>query len=285
MDRHAQAGGARFLDHWHDLAGVVPAAARTRAGDVDADDSTRRRADRLLHDDRVLLGGERPVHHQDQAGADLRVLQARAVEAADRGEDDVVEIALATAVSLHRVEAELERRDPLRAVRAADSGVHRPLDGDRARLDQLRPVVDLVERVEVRDTARIGDRDEAVELPEVLHRERDALLVREAPEDVRGNRPAEVGVQFGESFHEESLERAALLLTYDARVRVWSMQSRGRVSVGFLQSNAATNLPLLRYGRSWTWQGIRCTSRRMALNCKNQSGHGFALSRQSQRVF
>jgi hypothetical protein len=67
--------------------------------------------------------------------------------------------------------------------------------------------------------------------------------------------------------------------------KIWSMQTRGRVSVGFLQSNAATELPLLRYGRSWTWHGIRCTSRRTGLTCRNQSGHGFVLSRQSQRVF
>ena len=64
--------------------------------------------------------GERAVHHQDQPGAHLRVLEPRAVEAADRGEDDVVEVALAAAVPLHRVEAQLERRDPLRAVGAAD---------------------------------------------------------------------------------------------------------------------------------------------------------------------
>ena len=67
--------------------------------------------------------------------------------------------------------------------------------------------------------------------------------------------------------------------------KIWSKQSRGRVSVGFLQSNAATELPLLRYGRSWTWKGFGCTSRRTGLTCKNQSGHGFVLSRQSQRVF
>jgi hypothetical protein len=36
---------------------------------------------------------------------------------------------------------------------------------------------------------------------------------------------------------------------------------------------------------TWTWHGIRCTSRRTGLTCKNQSGHGFVLSRQSQRVF
>src|SRR6267142_628607 len=92
-----------------------------------------------------------------------------------------------------------------------------------------------------RSRPRIGDRDEAVELPEVLHRERDALLVREAPEDVRGNRPAEVGVQLGESFHEESLERAPLLLTYDARVRALLLVVVALVAAG--AANAAVPTP------------------------------------------
>ena len=209
VDRDAEPCRPRLLDHRRDLAVVVAAAAGARAGDVDADDSARRPADRLLDDDRVQLGAERPVHHQDQSRAHLRVLEARAVEPADRGEDDVVEVALAAPVSLHRVEAELERCDPLRAVRAADGRMHRALDGGRARLDQLRPVVDLVERVEVRDAARVGDGDEAVELPVVLHRQRDALLVREAPEDVGGNRAAEVRMQLGEPFHGGSLRGAA----------------------------------------------------------------------------
>ena len=166
-------------------------------------------ADRLLDDDRVLPLVEGAVHHQDQAGPDLRVLEAGAVEPARGGHDDVVEVALAAAVPLHRVEAELERRDPLRAVGAADRRVHRALDRERARLDQLGPVVDLVERVERVDAARVGDRDEPVELPVVLDRERDALLVREAPEDLGGNRRAEVSVQLGEASFEHgvSLDR------------------------------------------------------------------------------
>ena len=169
-------------------------------------------ADRLLDDHRVLPLVEGAVHHQDQPGAHLRVLEARAVEPADGGHDDVVEVALAAAVPLHRVEAQLERRDPLRAVRAADRRVHRALDRERARLDQLRPVVDRVERVQVGDAARVGDGDEPVELPVVLHRERDALLVREGPEDLRGDRPAEVGVQLGEALleHESSITRPAI---------------------------------------------------------------------------
>src|SRR5207244_3490867 len=37
----------------------------------------------------------------------------------------------------------------------------------------------------------------------------DPLLMGEAPEDVRGNGPAEMRVQLGEPFHEESLESGA----------------------------------------------------------------------------
>ena len=169
-----------------------------------ADDPARRPANRLLDDDLVLVRRERPVHHQDQARAHLRVLEARDVEPADRGEDDVVEVALAAAVPLHRVEAQLERRDPLRPVRAADRRVHRHLDRGRARLDQLRPVVDRVERVEIGHAARVGHGHEPVEVPVVLDRKRDALLVGERPEDVGGDRAAEVGVQLGEAFHRLS---------------------------------------------------------------------------------
>jgi hypothetical protein len=122
----------------------------------------------------------------------------------------VVEVALAAAVPLHRVETQLECRDALGAVRAADRAVHRALDGDRRRLDQLGPVVDRVERVEVLDAARVGDGDERVELPVVLDRERDALLVRQRPEDVRGDRAAEMRVQLGQApvGHRASLREA-----------------------------------------------------------------------------
>ena len=145
---------------------------------------------------------ERPVHHEDQAGPHLGVLEPGEVEAADGGEDDVVEVALAAAVPLHGVEADLERRDPLRAIRAADRRVHGALDRERARLDELRPAVDVVQRVEVGDAARVGDGDEAVELPEVLHGQGDALLVREAPHDLGGDRAAEVRVELGEALRE-----------------------------------------------------------------------------------
>ena len=91
----------------------------------------RRPVNRLLDDDLVLSPVEGAVHHQDQPRAHLGVLELREVEPADRGEDDVVEVALAAAVSLHRVEPQLERRDALRAVGAADRGVDGALDGQR----------------------------------------------------------------------------------------------------------------------------------------------------------
>src|SRR5213076_1445580 len=115
-------------------------SAGARPGDVDADDAARGPADRLLDDDLVLPRVEGPVHHQDQPRAHLRVLERRTVEPADGREDDVVEVALAAAVALHRVEAELERRDPLRAVGAADGAVDGALDRERRGLDELRPV-------------------------------------------------------------------------------------------------------------------------------------------------
>ena len=50
---------------------------------------------------------------------------------ADGRRDDVVEVLLAAPVPLHRVEAQLHRRDVVLAVRAADDLVDRPLDRDR----------------------------------------------------------------------------------------------------------------------------------------------------------
>ena len=67
--------------------------------------------------------------------------------------------------------------------------------------------------------------------------------------------------------------------------KTWSMKLTGRANVRFAVANIATEVPVLRYGRSWRWHGIRCTSRRAGLTCRNLSGHGWFLSRQVQRIF
>jgi hypothetical protein len=113
VDRDPEAGRSRVLHHRHELRVVITCAADARSGDVDPHNAAVAPVNRLLDDDRVLSKRERPVHHQDQACAHVRVLERRAVESAHRGENDVVEITFAAAVALHRVEPELERRDSL----------------------------------------------------------------------------------------------------------------------------------------------------------------------------
>ena len=42
---------------------------------------------------------------------------------------------------------------------------------------------------------------------------------------------------------------------------------------------------VLAYGATWSGDGVRCTSAVTGLTCRNQSGHGFFLSRESWRAF
>ena len=170
-----------------------PEGRRFGAGDVDPDDAPIAPADRLLDDDLVELEREGAVEAEDEPGLD-RVFETRLVHAADGGRDDVVEVLLAAAVSLHRVEAQLHRRDVVLAVRAADDLVDRALDGERRALDELGPVEQLEVAVE-RAVPPRRDRDHVAELPVVLGRELDPLRVGDPPHDRRGHRAAEMAVQ------------------------------------------------------------------------------------------
>jgi hypothetical protein len=67
--------------------------------------------------------------------------------------------------------------------------------------------------------------------------------------------------------------------------KTWSMGVTGRTRIAFVMANIATEVPVLRYGRTWRWRGVECTSRRMGLTCRNRSGHGWFLSRSRQRIF
>jgi hypothetical protein len=44
-------------------------------------------------------------------------------------------------------------------------------------------------------------------------------------------------------------------------------------------------LPVLSHGDFWRSGGIRCKSERIGLTCINALGHGFSLSKESQRLF
>jgi hypothetical protein len=67
--------------------------------------------------------------------------------------------------------------------------------------------------------------------------------------------------------------------------KTWSMAPSGSAKVRFVQANIATQVPVLRFGRTWRVAGFACTSRRTGLTCSNRSGHGFFLSRARQRIF
>jgi hypothetical protein len=171
-----------------------------RSGDVDGDHAALPVLDRLVHDDLVHPVVEGPVEAEDEA--DLHgILERGAVQAADRGHDDVVEVLLAAAVAFQRVVAELEGRDVRLAVRATDDLVDRLLERDRARLDELGPVVQLQEVLERLPALGVHG-DEVDEFPVVLGRKADALSVRDAPHRGWVDRAAEMHVKLSELVSE-----------------------------------------------------------------------------------
>ena len=121
----------------------------------------------------------------------------RPVHPAHGGRDDVVEVLLAAAVPLHRVEAKLHRRHVVLAVGAADDLVDRSLDRERRALDELGPVEQLEVAVE-RAVPPRRDGDHVAELPVVLGRELDPLRVGDPPHDRRGHGAAEMAVELRE---------------------------------------------------------------------------------------
>jgi hypothetical protein len=67
--------------------------------------------------------------------------------------------------------------------------------------------------------------------------------------------------------------------------KTWSVRRSGRASFHCYFANIGTDVPVLQYGRAISLVGVRCVSRRSGLTCTNTSGHGFFLSRGSQRMF
>src|SRR5437773_5726225 len=139
MHRDAEPRLTRLLEQ----GGVVPIVkVRILAtGDVDADHPAMAIRDRLLEDDRVQRLVESPVQAKDEPGLD-RVFEESSVEPTDRRHDDVVEIALASAVPLHRVVAKLEGGDVRLPVGTADDVVDGLLDRELAGLNELCPVIE-----------------------------------------------------------------------------------------------------------------------------------------------
>jgi hypothetical protein len=175
------------------------------AGEVDAEHAAPLILDGLVEDDLVLLVGELAGEAEEQAAAHP-VLELRLLHAADGGVDDVVEIALAPEVSFHRVEAELDQVDAAGAVLLADDLVDAALDGVGGALNLLRPLVHDREVV-LEGLHLVAARGEQVdELPVVPGRQLEALLHRDAVEDVRRDRAADVDVQVGQKLRQPRVQ-------------------------------------------------------------------------------
>ncbi len=50
-------------------------------------------------------------------------------------------------------------------------------------------------------------------------------------------------------------------------------------------TTADPSLPVIPYGAVWSRDGFTCASAPTGLTCRNRLGHGFAISRGSQRLF
>jgi hypothetical protein len=67
--------------------------------------------------------------------------------------------------------------------------------------------------------------------------------------------------------------------------KTWVLKARGVPRVLHVLGNIGTDVRVLAYGRSWQRGVLSCVSRSSGLTCRNAQGHGFALSRERQRVF
>ena len=155
MDRDAEARPPRLLDHRLHRAVVEARAAGARPGDVDADDAARPPADRLLDDDLVLPRVKVRSIIRIRPALHLRVLEGRR---------SMPRIAAGMMWSRSRSPPRLRfiglKRSSIVVMPSSGSPPDRPvdrgLDRQRARLDQLRPMEELVERVEVGHAARVA---------------------------------------------------------------------------------------------------------------------------------
>lgn len=78
---------------------------------------------------------------------------------------------------------------------------------------------------------------------------------------------------------------AVLSASDDRGLAEWTVGAEGTASFARVVANAPESSPSLGYGRSWKRSGIDCDSEEDGLTCRNLDGHGFFLSRDTQRTF
>jgi hypothetical protein len=66
---------------------------------------------------------------------------------------------------------------------------------------------------------------------------------------------------------------------------LWAMGTRGPARFHRTDTSAEGDYHVLAYGETWNHEGFRCGSRMTGVTCTNEDGHGFFLSRDTQRIF
>ena len=180
------------------LEGGGPAERRhVRSGQVDAHDAVCAVLDGLLHDGVVGLGIQAAVGAEDDARMDVRILEQGTIHAVRRGHDDMVQVALAVPVALHRAVTQLDQVDVAMPIAAADDRFDAGLHGLGTGLNQLGPVEEIQVRLERLDVRGIGGH-QLGEIPVVLAGQLDTLVVGDAEQQCRVDRGAHVRVQLGQ---------------------------------------------------------------------------------------
>ena len=111
------------------------------------------------------------------------------------------------------------------------------------------------------------------------------LLVKGGFETPSGNIACNVG-RIGPGTNGARAIACAVFSTENRKgIKTWWMKTTGKAQAAYAQANPATDYPKLAYGKKYSWQGINCKSAKAGLTCTNKSGHGFFLSKQSQRIF
>lgn len=64
-----------------------------------------------------------------------------------------------------------------------------------------------------------------------------------------------------------------------------TLTSRGRGRSVCAGDSALSSGPILRYGKSISRFGFKCTSSTAGMRCRNRAGHGFFLSRQRYKLY
>ena len=127
----------RWAEQRRDFAHREAGAVWSRK--IDSDDTEGLIPNRLLHDNAVLVRRQAAIHHKDQTGPDLRVLDQRSMQSGCGSQDNVVQVAFPLPIAEHRIEPQFLENQVAFTISAANDAGDRLGNGLRGGLDEFGP--------------------------------------------------------------------------------------------------------------------------------------------------